>query len=414
MNNFFKFNYHILTYILLYSSLIIGFYFNENVAGGAKFDLQYTLKQVKLFEENFLYSFLNYDNIEFPNRLSPIYISILLIFKKIFINFDFVRFILMHIVLLSQFFFYKSLKIIYCNKFSLDKKILFTLSCIIFISPSFRSNLIWVESSMIGLFFFVIGLYYFLKNFKSFESKNVYLNILFIAIAAYIRPSYCLFAIYFFYSYCTIFRKNISINSVIFVNFILAFPAFYYVFILEIFFIGFGGLSNNYFNKIAIISSIIFFHSIPFFYYKDLFIKNSNILKTIFLSLLLSAILFFYFDYNLILGGGGIFLHMSNFFIGNNYIFYLFIPFFIFFLINTLRINFINNLIIIIILYLITPQYHIFHKYYDPLVFILCLTIIDFKLGKNFFIEKKYIFSCYLVMLSHYFVTYVNTYHIKF
>ena len=267
---------------------------------------------------------------------------------------------------------------------------------------------------MIGLFFFVIGLYYFLKNFKSFESKNVYLNILFIAIAAYIRPSYCLFAIYFFYSYCTIFRKNISINSVIFVNFILAFPAFYYVFILDIFFIGFGGLSNNYFNKIAIISSIIFFHAIPFFYYKDLFIKNSNILKTIFLSLLFSAILFFYFDYNLFLGGGGIFLHISNFFLGNNYIFYLFIPFFIFFLINTLRINFINNLIIIIILYLITPQYHIFHKYYDPLVFILCLTIIDFKLGKNFFIEKKYIFSCYLVMLSHYFVTYVNTYHIKF
>ena len=266
MNNFFKYNYHILTYILLYSSLIIGFYFNENVAGGAKFDLQYTLKQVKLFEENFLYSFLNYDDIEFPNRLSPIYISILLIFKKIFINFDFVRFILMHIVLLSQFFFYKSLKIIYCNKFSLDKKILFTLSCIIFISPSFRSNIIWVESSMIGLFFFVIGLYYFLKNFKSFESKNVYLNILFIAIAAYIRPSYCLFAIYFFYAYCTIFRKNISINSVIFANFILAFPAFYYVFILDIFFIGFGGLSNNYFNKIAIISSIIFFHSIPFFY----------------------------------------------------------------------------------------------------------------------------------------------------
>ena len=85
MNNFFKNNYHILTYILLYSSLIIAFYFNENVAGGAKLDLQYTLKQVQLFEANFVYSFLNYDNIEFPNRLSPIYISILVIFKKIFV-----------------------------------------------------------------------------------------------------------------------------------------------------------------------------------------------------------------------------------------------------------------------------------------------------------------------------------------
>lgn len=414
MNNFFKNNYHILTYILLYSSLIIAFYFNENVAGGAKLDLQYTLKQVQLFEANFVYSFLNYDNIEFPNRLSPIYISILVIFKKIFVNFDFARFILMHIVLLSQIFFYKSLKIIYCNKFSLDKKIIFTLSCIILISPSFRSNIIWVESSMFGLLFFIIGLYYFLKNFKTFKQKNVYLNILFVAIAAYIRPSYCLFAIYFFYSYCTIFRKSISIPKIILTNFILAFPAYYYVFIMEIFFIEFGGLSNNYFNKIAIILSIIFFHIFPFFYYKNYFIKTTNKVSIILLSLLLSLTLIFYFNYDISLGGGGIFLHLSNFLLNNNNIFFLLIPFFIFYLINVCRINFINNSIIVLILLLITPQYHIFHKYYDPLVLILCLTIIDFKLEKNFFIEKKYIFFCYFVMLGHYFLTYINTYYIKF
>ena len=60
MSKFFKNNYHILTYVFLYSSLIIAFYLDENVAGGAKYDLQYTLKQVAIFNENFLDSFLRF------------------------------------------------------------------------------------------------------------------------------------------------------------------------------------------------------------------------------------------------------------------------------------------------------------------------------------------------------------------
>ena len=80
MNKFLKYNYHILTYILLYSSLIIAFFLGESVSLGPKNDLLYTLKQVEIFDKNFLYSFFNYDTIEYPNRLSPIYITILLIF----------------------------------------------------------------------------------------------------------------------------------------------------------------------------------------------------------------------------------------------------------------------------------------------------------------------------------------------
>ena len=38
----------------------------------------------------------------------------------------------------------------------------------------------------------------YLKNNNQFNTKNVVLNILFVALASYIRPSYCLFAIYFF------------------------------------------------------------------------------------------------------------------------------------------------------------------------------------------------------------------------
>ena len=421
MNNFLKNNYHILTYLLLYSSLILAFYFDENVSGGPKYDFSYALKQVAIFEENFLYSFLNYDTIEHPNRLSPIYIALLLLIKKIFFTMDVARFVFLHLLILSQLYFYKCLKVVFQNKLSLDKKILFFLSCIIFISPSFRANVIWVESSMFGLLFFLIGLYYFLKNIEKFKLKNIYLNIFFIAIASYIRPSYCLFAIYFFYYYFSFLRNKISIYKIILFNIILAFPAFYYVFVLDIFFIKWhigSQLSEsnlNYFNKIAIILSIIIFHSIPFLLYKKFFIESLSKKKLlIFFSLIGSGILILNFDYNMNNAGGGIFLHISNFLMGNNYLFYFILPFFVFFTLNILKIKLINNLIVILILLLITPQYHIFHKYYDPLAFILCLTIINLNLKRDFFTKKRFLAISYLLFFSHYLISFINTYYIKF
>ena len=421
MNNFLKNNYHILTYLILYSSLILAFYFDENVSGGPKYDFSYALKQVAIFEENFLYSFLNYDTIEHPNRLSPIYIALLLLIKKIFFTMDVARFVILHFLILSQLYFYKCLKVVFQNKLSLDKKILFFLSCIIFISPSFRANVIWVESSMFGLLFFLIGLYYFLKNIEKFKLKNIYLNIFFIAIASYIRPSYCLFAIYFFYYYFSFLRNKISIYKIILFNIILAFPAFYYVFVLDIFFIKWhigSQLSEsnlNYFNKIAIILSIIIFHSIPFLLYKKFFLKSLSKKKLlIFFSLIGSSILILNFDYNMNNAGGGIFLHISNFLMGNNYLFYFILPFFVFFTLSILKIKLINNLIVILILLLITPQYHIFHKYYDPLAFILCLTIINLNLNRDFFTKKRFLAISYLLFFSHYLISFINTYYIKF
>ncbi len=420
MKKFLNNNYHILTYVLLYSSIIIAFYYDENVTGGAKYDFQYILKQVAILNENFLYSFLNYDDIEHHNRLSPIYISLLLIFKKIFVSLEITRFILIHILIFSQLYFYKCLKIIYQKKFSLDKKILFFLSCIIFISPSFRSNIIWVESSMFGILLFLIGHYYFLKNLKEFKSKNIYLNIFFIAAAAYIRPSYCLFAVYYFYFCFMYYRNKISIFNVMLLNIVLAFPAFYYLFILDVFFIGhidseYPENYLNYFNKTAIIGSIIIFHSIPFLYYKNFFLGTLTKNKfVIIFSIIASSILIFNFDYNLNNAGGGIFLHISDFLTSSNYLFYIMIPFFIFFILNIIKINIRDNLVIFLILFLLTPQYHIFHKYYDPLVFILFFTMINFNLGKNFFIKKRFLATAYLLFFSHYVISFINSYYIKF
>ena len=200
---FIKKNYHITTFILLYLSLLFGFYNNETTTFGPKIDFEHALKQVQLFDKNFIYTFLNYDKIEYPTRISPLFILVIFFFKKIFTNIDLVRFILFNILILNQFLFYNCLKEIFHKKFKVDKRILFLISCVIFISPSFRSNIIWPESAMLGLLFFLLSLFFFLKNLNKSNKFNIFFNIFFLAIASYIRPSFCVFAIFFFYRYLT-------------------------------------------------------------------------------------------------------------------------------------------------------------------------------------------------------------------
>ena len=414
---FIKKNYHIIAFILLYLSLLLGFFLDENTTFGPKKDFAHALKQVALFEEDFFYTFLNYDNIEAPTRISPIFIIIIYFFKKIFISIDLARFALLNIFLLIQVFFYKCLKKIFYNKYLSDKKTLFLLSSVIFLSPSFRSNSIWPESAILGLLLFLIGVYYFLKNEKKFNEKNIFLNIFFIAMASYIRPSYCLFAIFFFYKYFFEIKDKKLIAKIVLLNAIIAFPAFYYVFILDIFFISEGGLNYNYFNKIGIISSIIFFHVIPILFYKKFYLNALSLsidLKLFFIALIISIIVFFNFDYNLDFAGGGIFLHASHFIFDNNLLFFVILPILLFFVLKIISISYKPNLFILILLVLLTPQYHIFHKYYDPLVLILCFTIFDFNIGKDFFKKKMYISTLYGFYMFYYLITWLNYNYIKF
>ncbi len=407
-----KNNSQILSFIILYSTVIFGFYLDENITSGPKLDFYHMLKQVSEFENNFLGTLLNYDQIEHHTRISPIFVLIIFFFKKVFTDMDILRFFFLNILILNQFFFYLCLKELY-SKFISTKK-LFLISLVIFISPSFRANIIWPESAMLGLLFFLIGLYFFLKNTNQFNTKNVVFNILFVALASYIRPSYCLFAIYFFLD-LLIKKKNIKIILLsISLNVLLSLPAIYYVFFLKIFFITSGGLSFNYFNKIGIILSIIFFHLFPFLIYKQFnlnFLKNT---KIILVSLIVSIFIILNFDYRLDYSGGGILLHFSNFIFDNNFLFYFFVPILIFLTIELINKNKLNNFIIILILLLITPQYHIFHKYYDPLVIVLAFTLIDFKSKHLIYGQNKFIYALYIWNITYFLVNFANKLYIKF
>ena len=207
INKLAKENYHILTYFILYLSILVGFFFNENTTGGSQIDFNHALKQVQAFEENFFYTFLNFDKIDHATRISPIFILILFIFKQIFVELDLVRIILLHILLLTQLIFYFCLKELYYKKLIFDTRPLIVFSCIIFLSPSFRSNIIWPESMIFGLLFFLCSLYFFLKNINKFEKKK-YLFQYNIYSFGFLHKTFILFIciLFFFLFFCLILK----------------------------------------------------------------------------------------------------------------------------------------------------------------------------------------------------------------
>ena len=58
-------------FLLLYFSLLIGFYFGENSSGGAYPDFMMRTEIINSFKIDFLNTLLNYDN--FPERHSPVF-----------------------------------------------------------------------------------------------------------------------------------------------------------------------------------------------------------------------------------------------------------------------------------------------------------------------------------------------------
>ena len=403
-------NFSLFTFIsiiILYSSLLIGFYYNENSTGGAFIDY-YAHKQISIsFSNNFLNTFLNFD--ETRTRHSPVLIILLSFLEKFQVNDLLIRLINLHICLILPIIFYRCLEIKFYN---IDKKYLILLSGLIFLSPTFRSLSIWPDSRIWGLLFFSFSIYYFLLYKKHKNFSNCIYVVIFYTISSYFSPNFSVFSIYFMFY----FFKELNIKEIVkllILNILLSFPAFYYIFVLDINFMfsatavpgGAGDADNNIFNKILIISSIIIFYMIPFLISKSVNIKfkNMKIINLIFL-LILFCISLYFFNYKFEYTGGGIFFKISNFMFDNNLFFFIFVIF-------SLILNYLifssslNNILIILLLILNNPQLTIYHKYYDPFLLILFLTLFDLDLNKKKLFSQKsmnifYSFSLFFLILS--------------
>ena len=396
----------VILFIILYSSLILGFIFNEDSNGGAYLDYINQDIIVNKFNENFIDSFLNYD--DFTTRHSPVLITLLSLLKKINIDQDIIRIIYLHLCLILPITFYLILE----NQYSLkikNKKIFFFIIGLVFLSPTFRSLSIWPDSRILGLTFFLISILFFFEFCKKKSLKYAYLNICFYTIASYLSPNFAVFSIFFFYKYLKFFGITKNLLGIILINIFLSLPALYYIFYLDINFLNKSAavnddsieniFFNNIFNQILIIPTIFLFYLLPFLIFKIINLNFYILKKTIVISLPIFFICIYFFDYSYSYTGGGIFFKISNFILKNNNLFYP-IAFVSLVLIINLIIQKLDNLIIFILLILSNPQITIYHKYYDPLLICLFFSIFSFKINlKVRSINLKFIFIYFYFLI---------------
>ena len=390
-----------IVYLILYFSLLVGFYFNEDFGAGYESDYTQHKLYVALFQEDFISTLLNFN--KFTTSHSPIYYIFFLFLEKVSFGETFARLINLHFSLLIPYFFYLCIKLKY--KFQ-KSNLIILIPSIIFFSPYFRSSSIWMGSENLSLIFLLISFYFFLKYESNEEGNLSYIlsNVFFLACAAYFRPIYSLFGIYFVVRYYLDLKLSAKFLYYILINIILSFPAVYYVFILDVNFISIhiGNVTDTsrIVNQFAIVISVIFFYSIPFLLLniKDNFRLSLFKVENIILSIIFLYLLIFYFNYNHPYGGT-IFYKLSLLIFNNNYLFYFFslislnVLFIIFFVYEKGKER-MFDLILLLTLILLEPDRIIYHETYDPLLYCVFLLLMKNKIYLDFtkkLTDKKFI-----------------------
>ena len=386
-------------FFLILLSFIFSFLIGENSTGGAIIDYNNQKKLSQAFSNDFLNTLNNYES--FGTRHSPIVPMMLGALEYLLIPDKFLRLFHFVISLSLPIVIFKCLNLKY-NFLNFQIKIL--IISLIFLSPTFRSLSVWPDSRILGLVFFVLSIYHFLQFQKNKEFKYAIFNTIFLSISAYLSPNFAVFSIFFFLKFLTILGINKRIFFLIILNLLLAYPAFNFIFIEKHNFLfsakaitieGSEDHQFNYFNKILLISSILFFYLIPFIYLKILEVNFS--IKDLIITFVIVSISAYFFDYKSTFSGGGIFFKLSNVLFNNNILFFLLSFLSIYSIINIFKNNLFNFLIFFLLL-ASNLQLSIYHKYYDPLFVILIFTILSTQI--NFEIMKK--FKSQLIILLYF------------
>lgn len=389
-------------FLILYLSLLISFYLGEDSTGGAINDFKMRMTLIENFKSDFLNTLLNYDKTQ--DRHSPLILIIITLLYNLGLEIDFIRLIHLNILPLLIFFSYKCIKLKFPET---NNNILFLISTVFFISPVMRSLAIWPDSRILGLLFFIISVFFFLKFKKNKKFNNCLYSNIFLIISSYFSPNFSVFFIFFFYNYLTFYKVSKKLFLIITLNFFLALPMLYYLFILDVNFIyNTWAIHNseivrfNYANKILIISSLIFFYSIPFIInnvFIKFFLKNFKkdyVLKSLFVFIFLT----FFFNYSFDYTGGGIFFKISYLLFNNKYLFLLIAFISIIFIRLTFKLN-LNNIILFFVLIISNPQLTIYHKYYDTLLLLLYLLLFNFNFDIKKILNKKFLINIYIFYL---------------
>ena len=395
-----------MSFFFFYLTLVTVFFFGENLNYGSYGDwIGSNREPIKDFSNNFTYTFLNFDS--YGHRHSPVYLIFLSLFLDLGLDLNQIRLVHLHLCISLIIVFYQCLRLLFSN---INNNYLFLLSLIIFLSPTFRSLAIWPDSRLPGLIFFVLTIYFFLKFRKTDNLKYTWYTCISLVVSSYISPNFSIFFPYFFFFFLKEFGFK-KLRFLIVFNFLASLPILYYIFILDVNFLAAGktpslnnesiNFSFNLSDKLMIISSIIFFHLSPILIMDNFFNQFKSFLDKGFIIIVpLVVCLIYFFNYQLSYTGGGVFFILSNLLFDNNYFFYIGSFFFISFVLYIASFS-LNNFFLLTLLIVSNIQNTIYHKYYEPLIFIMFFTLIKYPGVENFLKKKNNIFYLYLLSVIY-------------
>ena len=370
-------NYSFINYFLgliIIISFIFGLVISENSSGGAANDAISILNNSKLFNSYLLHE-VPWDKYK-STSLPLFYILNKLLFSEI----EFIDLVLTNVFfsVLIFIFFFLTLK----TKFSInkiEKSYLFLLSSIVLLSPYLRSSTFWGIEEIIGIFFFILTLFFYEK----YKSNKIFLYqilcLLSASLALFSRQSYIFLIIFFFFEFFNFKnffgKKNISI---IFLLFIFNLPSLYFFYIWNGLLPPMAqeqrGLSFNLIH-VPFILSILFVYFIPTILLNLNGLKDcKTFFKKYFIYIILISMSFFALifvsDLNTI--GGGAFLKILYLINLNKFFLSIFISIFsgIFLIYLIFYFEIRIKIFFLLIISIFSTIDLIFQEYFDPISFL--------------------------------------------
>jgi len=389
-------------------SLLISSYFGEDSSGGAKLDNNITRQYVDAFNVNFNYGIERFISVGVEH--SPIFYFLIATLE------GYTNSIIVSVlyVLISSFVpivFYIILK----KKFrKTDRKKLFFLSLILFLSPYLRSSASWITTDNLAALFFALSLSKYLSIEKYNKFKDYFVCFTYLIVATYIRQYYAIFFLfYLIHVFKFIDFKKIIILTSYSLALSVPFLIYYYLFIQQ----SYGHIIStssplklNFANNILIFFSLYFFYLAPFYFNKIYKLRLAKIKNLFFylVSFLLFLSISLYDPIILTNYGGGVFYKISEI-INFKYFFYITV-FFGYILISK---NFNrNNVIIYFCIIFSFPFSIIYQKYFDPM---LLLSIVALTKSGEFNKIINYNKINIKIVFTYYFIFWIasNFYYLK-
>ena len=415
-------NFKFFLFFLILLSYFLGFYYRENIAGGAEADFNnLTWKGILAFKNNFTETLFNYGAIgEGSLPLFHIINAYLnpLSYSQVSFQFSICLLSLLNVVFFSQ---------ILRQKYKINNVDSYLYSSIFLILPFFRSSAFWGLTENLGWLFLILTIKYYLVVEKN--KVNIFLICLFSSLALYTRPYLIFFPVFFIMS-LLIKKDYFILKTSIFYYTIFAIPGLILLYIWGgSVYLGTGEDKVNFileyhqpkfiFKNLVIFSSIFLFYLLPFhlvsFSTEKKIDRNKKIYYLIALIFLLTLNHLNVFDYlkdNTL--GGGAFLKISQLFFYDNNLLFIIIAFFgIISIIYFLEISKKNFVLIFCILIIYCTAKNIYQEYFEPLLLIALLSLFDLKKPSiNVLKDNKTVLKFLFYFSIYFFSSYYYRYNI--